>query len=40
MSLIVEAIYESGVLKLLAPLPNVKEQERDASKSILVPRLF
>ncbi len=28
MSFIVEAIYESGVLKLLAPLPQLKEQER------------
>ena len=28
MSLIVEAIYESGVLKPLAPLPELKEQER------------
>ncbi|MCI0422285.1 MAG: antitoxin family protein [Acidobacteria bacterium] len=28
MNLIVEAIYESGVLRLLAPLPNLKEQER------------
>ncbi len=28
MSFIVEAIYESGVLKLLTPLPQLKEQER------------
>lgn len=28
MSLIVEAIYESGVLKPLAPLPELKERER------------
>ena len=28
MSFIVEAIYESGVLKLLSPLPQLKEQER------------
>jgi predicted DNA-binding antitoxin AbrB/MazE fold protein len=28
MSLIVEAVYEAGVLKLLSPLPQLKEQER------------
>jgi predicted DNA-binding antitoxin AbrB/MazE fold protein len=28
MSITVEAIYESGVLKPLAPLPNLKEHER------------
>ena len=28
MSLIVEAVYEDGVLKLLTPLPQLKEQER------------
>lgn len=28
MSLIVEAVYEAGVLKLLTPLPQLKEQER------------
>jgi predicted DNA-binding antitoxin AbrB/MazE fold protein len=28
MSITVEAIYESGVLKPLAPLPNIKERER------------
>ena len=28
MSLIVEAIYESGVLKPLAPLPELKERKR------------
>ena len=28
MSLTVEAIYESGVLKPLVPLPNLKEHER------------
>jgi predicted DNA-binding antitoxin AbrB/MazE fold protein len=28
MSLIVEAIYESGVLKPLVPLPNLEEHER------------
>ena len=28
MSLTIEAIYESGVLKPLTPLPNLKEQER------------
>lgn len=28
MNLIVEAIYEAGVLKLLTPLPNLKEHER------------
>ena len=28
MSLIVEAIYESGVLKPLVPLPSLKEHER------------
>lgn len=28
MSLIVEAIYESGVLKPLIPLPELKEHER------------
>jgi predicted DNA-binding antitoxin AbrB/MazE fold protein len=28
MSFIVEAVYESGVLKLLTPLPHLKEQER------------
>jgi predicted DNA-binding antitoxin AbrB/MazE fold protein len=28
MSFIVEAVYESGVLKLLTPLPQLKEQER------------
>jgi predicted DNA-binding antitoxin AbrB/MazE fold protein len=28
MSFIVEAVYEAGVLKLLTPLPQLKEQER------------
>jgi predicted DNA-binding antitoxin AbrB/MazE fold protein len=28
MSLVIEAIYESGVFKPLAPLPNLKEYER------------
>jgi predicted DNA-binding antitoxin AbrB/MazE fold protein len=28
MSLIIEAIYESGVLKPLAPLPDLQEHER------------
>lgn len=28
MSFIIEAIYESGVLKLLTPVPQLKEQER------------
>jgi predicted DNA-binding antitoxin AbrB/MazE fold protein len=28
MSLIIEAIYESGVLKPLAPLPDLREHER------------
>lgn len=28
MSLVIEAVYESGVLKLLTPLPNLKEHER------------
>lgn len=28
MNLIVEAVYEAGVLKLLTPLPQLKEQER------------
>lgn len=28
MSLIIEAIYESGALKPLAPLPELKEHER------------
>ena len=27
MSLIVEAVYEAGVLRLLTPLPQLKEQE-------------
>jgi len=28
MSISVEAIYESGVLKLLSPLPGLREHER------------
>ena len=28
MSITIEAIYESGVLKPLTPLPNLKEHER------------
>ncbi len=28
MSMTIEAIYESGVLKPLAPLPHLKEHER------------
>lgn len=28
MSITIEAIYESGVLKPLAPLPHLKEHER------------
>ena len=28
MSLVAEAVYEAGVLKLLTPLPQLKEQER------------
>jgi predicted DNA-binding antitoxin AbrB/MazE fold protein len=28
MSITIEAIYEAGVLKPLAPLPNLKEHER------------
>ena len=28
MSVTIEAIYESGVLKPLSPLPNLKEHER------------
>jgi predicted DNA-binding antitoxin AbrB/MazE fold protein len=28
MSITIEAIYESGVLKPLSPLPNLKEHER------------
>ncbi len=28
MSITVEAIYESGVLKPLAPLPSIREHER------------
>jgi predicted DNA-binding antitoxin AbrB/MazE fold protein len=28
MSLIIEAVYESGVFKPLAPLPDLKEHER------------
>jgi predicted DNA-binding antitoxin AbrB/MazE fold protein len=28
MSLVIEAIYESGVFKPLVPLPNLKEYER------------
>lgn len=28
MSITIEAIYEAGVLKLLSPIPNLKEHER------------
>jgi predicted DNA-binding antitoxin AbrB/MazE fold protein len=28
MSLIIEAVYEAGSLKLLTPLPQLREQER------------
>lgn len=36
MSIEVEAIYEAGVFKPLAPIPNLKEHEKEHEKVRLV----